>query len=141
MGEGGSRRLTDEESFFFIVNTSSTAIARTPKTHFIRFREPRSGPPSPTGEGYSILPLILHALEWDLFYFKITGRFFTRLSALIGVGSDSVQRASARLDSSNCRPNFLPSAGFEIIGIYGNFKGESVAPCDEKWYFVARCIK
>ena len=25
VGEGGSRRLTDEESFFFIVNTSSTA--------------------------------------------------------------------------------------------------------------------
>ena len=60
MGEGGSRRLTDEESFLFVVNTSSTAIARTPKTHFIRFGEPRSGPPSPTGEGYSLLPLILH---------------------------------------------------------------------------------
>ena len=27
VGEGGSRRLTDEESFLFIVNTSSTAIA------------------------------------------------------------------------------------------------------------------
>ena len=44
MGEGGSRRLTDEESFSFVVNTSPTAIARTPKTHFIRFGEPRSGP-------------------------------------------------------------------------------------------------
>ena len=32
-------------------SSSSTAIARTPKTHFIRFGEPRSGPPSPTGEG------------------------------------------------------------------------------------------
>ena len=27
VGEGGSRRLTDEESFLFIVNTSSTAYA------------------------------------------------------------------------------------------------------------------
>ena len=77
MGEGGSRRLTDEESFFFIVNTSSTAIARTPNTHFIRFGEPRSGPPSPTGEGYSILPLILHALgALFLFLFILVLRIF-----------------------------------------------------------------
>ena len=27
VGEGGSRRLTDEESFLFVVNTSSTAHA------------------------------------------------------------------------------------------------------------------
>jgi len=72
VGEGGSRRLTDEESFFFIVNTSSTAIARTPKTHFIRFGEPRSGPPSPTGEGYSILPLILHAFRQLLLFDRDT---------------------------------------------------------------------
>ena len=31
---------------------SSTAIARTPKAHYIRFGEPRCGPPSPKGEGF-----------------------------------------------------------------------------------------
>jgi len=33
-----------------MVLSSSTTIARTPKTHFIRFGEPRGGPPSPLGK-------------------------------------------------------------------------------------------
>ncbi len=41
----------DEESFFAFESTSSTAIARTPKTRFARFVDPRGGPPSPAGEG------------------------------------------------------------------------------------------
>ena len=53
--------------------------------------------------------------------------------------NDEVQ--SEKCYSINQISSALEKTGFEIIGIYGNFKGESVAPCDEKWYFVARCIK
>ncbi len=37
--------------------------------------------------------------------------------------------------------NALKKTGFEILGAYGDLNKKEIEECDEKWYFVARCIK
>ena len=55
MGEGGSRRLTDEE---FLCGGAPHPHCRVPQGHAVRY----CGPPSPIGEGFLILVLLIPIL-------------------------------------------------------------------------------
>lgn len=53
--------------------------------------------------------------------------------------SDEVQREKCY--SYKQISNALKKTGFEILGAYGDLNKKEIESCDEKWYFVARCIK
>ena len=52
---------------------------------------------------------------------------------------DEVQRE--RCYSLNQISSLLKKTGFEIIGAYADFDKKEIGDTDEKWFFVARCIK